>query len=299
MRALSITSDQRHPAFRMGIMPLPRLIAIDIDGTLLDPHFQVTEANMRALRGAHERGVEIALVTGRRHAFALPIAEVLGLPITMVSSNGAVTRSSTGELFHRDLMPRSAAVALIEHMTEFREHFVLTFDRTARGTLVCESADQLNVSIRRWMEKNAEYLQFVRPVERALTEDPVQSMFAGGVARMTKAQEHLLSNPALLKRITVLKTQYDERDLCIIDVLNAGVSKGHALRRWAEHHGIPRENIVAIGDNFNDIEMLDYAGIPFIMGNACEELRSAGYRITLGNDQSGVAHAVEQVLGPS
>jgi Cof subfamily protein (haloacid dehalogenase superfamily) len=283
----------------MDAMPVPRLIAIDIDGTLLDPHFQVTEANLRALRAAHEQGVEIALVTGRRHAFALPIAEVLGFPITMVSSNGAITRSSTGELFYRDLMPRSAAIALIEHMTDYRPYFVLTFDRTARGTLVCESADELNVSIQRWMEKNAEYIEFVRPVERALTEDPVQSMFAGTVAMMTKAQQHLLANSELLKRVTVLKTQYDQRDLCIIDVLNTGVTKGHALQRWAEHHGIPRENIVAIGDNFNDIEMLDYAGIPFIMGNACEELRCAGYRLTLGNDQSGVAHAVEQVLRPS
>lgn len=277
-------------------MPFPRLIAIDIDGTLLDPHFQITKANLDALRTAHERGVEIAFVTGRRHTFALPIANTLGFPVTMVSSNGAVTRSSTGELFHRELLPRETAAALIAHMTDYRRYFVLTFDRVGHGTLVCESADELNVSIQRWMEKNAEYLQFIRPVEDALTEDPIQSMFAGSVSLMDQAQAHLLTAPALLERITVLKTQYDERDLCIVDVLNRGVTKGRALRRWAEHHGIPRESIVAIGDNFNDVEMLDYAGIPFIMGNACEQLRNAGYRLTLGNDQSGVAHAIEQVF---
>ncbi len=277
-------------------MPLPRLIAIDIDGTLLDPHFQVTEANMRALRQAHELGIEIALVTGRRHTFALPIAQSLGFPITMVSSNGAVTRSSTGELFHRDLLSRSAAIALIEHMTDYRPYFVLTFDRTGPGTLVCESADELNVSIQRWMEKNREYIQFVRPVERALTEDPVQSMFAGTVAKMSEALAHLMTNKPLLERVTILKTQYDARDLCIVDVLNSGVTKGHALRRWAEHHGIPRDQIMAIGDNYNDIEMLDYAGMPFIMGNACDELKSAGYRETLSNEHSGVAHAIEQVI---
>jgi Cof subfamily protein (haloacid dehalogenase superfamily) len=280
-------------------MPLPRLIAIDIDGTLLDPHFQISEANMHALRRAHQLGVEIAFVTGRRHAFALPIADALGFPVTMVSSNGAVTRRSTGELFHHELMPRSTAIALIEHMTDFRQYFVLTFDRIGRGTLICESADALNASIQRWMEKNAEYIEYVRPVERALTEDPIQSMFAGNIETMTRAQSHLLSNEELMGRVTVLKTQYDARDLCIVDVLNSGVSKGHALQRWAEHHEIPRESIVAIGDNFNDIEMLDYAGIPFIMGNACEELRRVGYRLTLGNDQSGVAHAVEQVLQSS
>jgi Cof subfamily protein (haloacid dehalogenase superfamily) len=275
-----------------------RLIAIDIDGTLLDPHFQVSEANLAALQRAHSLGIEVALVTGRRHAFALPIAEVLGFPITMVSSNGAVTRSSRGELFHRDLMPRSVAASLIAHMTDYRDHFVLTFDRTGRGTLVCESADELNLSIQRWMQKNAEYIEFVRPVENSLTEDPIQSMFCGTVTLMEKAQKHLFSAANLLPHIEVLKTQYDERDLCIIDVLNAGVTKGNALRRWAEHHGIAREQIMAIGDNFNDIEMLDYAGLPYIMANACQELRSAGYRPTLGNDRSGVAHAIEEVLGP-
>ena len=279
--------------------PLIRLIAIDIDGTLLDPHFQITKANLETLGRAHAQGIEIALVTGRRHSFALPVAEALGFPVTLVSSNGAVTRRSTGELFHQDLLPAETALALVRHMSDFRHFTVLTFDRPHKGALVVESIQELNRSIQRWMEKNAEYIEFIRPVERALTEDPVQSMFAGNVATMALAQEHLLSNSALLERVTILKTQYDARDLCIIDVLNAGVSKGHALRRWAEYHSIPRESIVAIGDNYNDVEMLDYAGVPFIMANACEELRSSGYRLTLGNDQSGVAHAVDQVLGPS
>ena len=275
-----------------------RLIAIDIDGTLLDSSFQVSAANRDALRAAHEQGVEIALATGRRHSFALPIAQALGFAVTLISSNGAVTRSSTGVLFHRDLMPRETARALITRMTDFRSNFVLTFDRDGRGTLVCETAEELNGSIRRWMEKNAEYIQFVRPVEDALTDDPIQSMFCGSIARMEAAQAHLVADEALMRRITVLKTQYDERDLCIVDVLSEGCSKGHALRRWAEHRGLHPEQVMAIGDNFNDVEMLEFAGVPVIMGNACDELKRSGWMVTLSNDQSGVAHAVRQVLQP-
>lgn len=275
-----------------------RLIAIDIDGTLLDSSFQVSAANREALRAAHELGVEVALVTGRRHTFALPIAQALGFAVTLISSNGAVTRSSTGELFHRDLMPRETARALITRMTDFRSNFVLTFDRDGYGALVCETAEELNGSIRRWMDKNAEYIQFVRPVEDALTEDPIQSMFCGTIARMDAAQAYLTADPALMRRITVLKTQYDQRDLCIVDVLNEGCSKGHALRRWAEHKGLRPEHVMAIGDNYNDVEMLEFAGVPVIMANACDELKRSGWMVTLSNDQSGVAHAVRQVLQP-
>ncbi|HLX76806.1 MAG TPA: HAD hydrolase family protein, partial [Terriglobales bacterium] len=87
-----------------------------------------------------------------------------------------------------------------------------------------------------------------------------------------------------------------QRDLCIVDVLNQGCSKGHAVERWANYRGIPREQVMAIGDNYNDIEMLVFAGIPVIMGNASAELRGRGWMVTGLHDEAGVAMAVEQVL---
>jgi hydroxymethylpyrimidine pyrophosphatase-like HAD family hydrolase len=81
-------------------------------------------------------------------------------------------------------------------------------------------------------------------------------------------------------------------------VLNQGCSKGHALARWAARCGVPREQVMAIGDNYNDIEMLEFAGFPVIMGNACAALKQAGWTVTLANTSSGVAAAIEQVLGP-
>jgi hypothetical protein len=97
--------------------------------------------------------------------------------------------------------------------------------------------------------------------------------------------------------VTVLRTEYPERDLSMIDVLNAGCSKGHALERWAKHRGYQRDEVMAVGDNHNDVEMLEFAGHPVIMGNACEELRGRGWRVTRGNDACGVASAVEMALG--
>ena len=272
-----------------------RLIASDIDGTLLNPQFQISQGDLTALERAHAAGIEIVLVTGRRHTFALPIAKQLGFDLWLISSNGAITRSLSGETFHRDLMPRETCRELCTAMQAFRGNTVLTFDKETKGAIVLEHLDDLNASIRRWLEKNMAYIEFVVPIERALTADPVQSMFCGSMVRMSEALR-ALEGSGMGNRITILRTEYPDRNLSMIDVLNAGCSKGHALERWAAHRGLGREQVMAIGDNHNDVEMLEFAGLPVIMGNACEELRGRGWTVTLGNDQCGVAAAVAEVV---
>jgi hypothetical protein len=276
-------------------MPV-RLIAIDIDGTLLDSNFQVSARNLATLRRANALGVEIVLATGRRHAFALPVANALGFPLALISSNGAVTRSSCGELFHRDPLPLDSTRELVKHMNGFRRNLVITFDGDEPGCLLLETLDELNTSIQRWLEKNAQYLRFVQPIEDGLTSDPIQAMFCGTVERMKAAQKKLKENKGLLTRITALKTQYDERDLCMLDILNRGCTKGAALKRWAVSRGYKPEEVMAIGDNYNDIEMLEFAGYSYIMGNATEELRDRGWNETLCNNENGVAVAIDSVL---
>jgi Cof subfamily protein (haloacid dehalogenase superfamily) len=273
-----------------------RLIASDIDGTLLNPQFQISECDLTALRQAHAAGIEIVLVTGRRHTFALPIAKQLGFDLWLISSNGAVTRSLSGEHFHHDLMPRETCRELCTSMQEFRGNTVLTFDKETKGAIVLEHMDELNASIQRWLEKNMAYIEFVVPIQNALVGDPLQAMFCGSMKRMSGALR-TLEGCGMGDRVTVLRTEYPERDLSMIDVLNAGCSKGHALERWAAHRGFRREEVMAIGDNHNDVEMLEFAGHPVIMGNACEELRGRGWSVTLGNDQCGVAAAVAEVVG--
>src|SRR5437899_6026163 len=102
------------------VNPPIRLVAIDIDGTLLDPHFQISARNLSVLRAAHQAGVAVLLATGRRHDYALPVARELGIPVWLISSNGAVIRSSAGETFYTDRLPASTAKKLINHMHEFR-----------------------------------------------------------------------------------------------------------------------------------------------------------------------------------
>jgi Cof subfamily protein (haloacid dehalogenase superfamily) len=277
-----------------------RLLALDIDGTLTDPNFQVPARNIAALRAAHEAGIEIILATGRRHDYALPIAQELGFPIWLISSNGALIRSSASETFFTDRLPARTAAELIQYMDEFRGHAVLTFDRAANepgnDSLVLESADELNKTVSRWLQVNRPYIRFVSPLEDALTEDPLQAMYCGRVAAMEVLQKRL-NQADFLDKITVMRTQYDHRDLCILDILNRECSKGHALRRWAEERGISREQVMAIGDNHNDLEMLEFAGVAVVMGNASNELKQNGWIVTGSNEESGVAQAVYEILG--
>ena len=275
--------------------PSIRLLATDIDGTLLNPQFQISERDLSALHRAHAAGIEIVLVTGRRHTFALPIAKQLGFDLWLISSNGAVTRSLRGETFHRDLMPADTCRQLCGAMQEYRGNTVLTFDKETKGAIVLERMDELGASIRRWLEKNMEFIEFVIPIEKALVTDPVQAMVCGTMARMSTAL-NALEKSGLEGKMTILRTEYPVRDLSMIDVLNAGCSKGHALERWAKYRGFQREEVMAIGDNHNDVEMLEFAGHPVIMGNACEELRARGWRVTGGNHECGLAEAVELVV---
>jgi HAD superfamily hydrolase (TIGR01484 family) len=224
------------------------------------------------------------------------VARALGLDVTLISSDGAITRLSDGSMFHRDLLPAEAARALTRYMTAFRGDTVLIFDRETKGALVVATAVELNESIRRWKEQNPLYLEFAEPLEMAISESPIQVRFCGTIHRMREAETVLLAS-GLVDKVTMLRTQYEERDFCLVIVLNQACSKGHALRRWAEHRGIPRQEVMAIGDNYNDLEMLHFAGVPVIMGNACNELKQNGWVVTLGNNHSGVAHAVRVILG--
>jgi Cof subfamily protein (haloacid dehalogenase superfamily) len=273
-----------------------RLLATDIDGTLLNSEFRISDADLAALHRVHNDGVEIVLVTGRRHTFALPIARLLGFDLWIISSNGAITRSLAGETFHRDMLPAATCGRLCAAMREFRGHTVLTFDTEEKGAIVLEHMRELNTVIQRWLEKNLQFIEFVIPIEDSLTTDPVQAMFCGSIPWMHQALARL-DAARLGADITVVRTEYPLRDLSIVDVLNQGCSKGHALERWAKYRGIAREEVMAIGDNYNDVEMLAFAGRPFIMGNASQELRDRGWAVTLNNDESGVAAAIEQVLG--
>jgi len=286
-------------------MPTPiRMIAIDIDGTLLpSAGTAISARNCRALREAEEAGIEIIIATGRRQAYATPLIEPVGLrPATVfITSNGTITRTLGGNPIDRSFLPVETARALCPTLRQFGGTAVFTFDREGPGELVVESLETLHGRVSLWVEANRPWIREVQPLERAFDsgEAPVQGMVCGSVEAMRDAEDWLAASD-LSPQIELHRTEYPVRDLTILDILPLGCSKGSALRRHAERKGICREEILAIGDNWNDLEMLESAGRPVVMTNGAPDLvavaRTRRWEIALANDLDGVAQVIEGVL---
>ncbi len=272
-----------------------RLLAIDLDGTLLNSESQISEANRRAVVAAHEHGVEIVVVTGRRAAFAGPMAAQLGCPVTLLSSNGAVVKDADGATRHRQLLPATKAREVLRAVGEGRAHALLLFDREGKGQIAVENLDPAHEPVEGYFKRNEKYLEQVIPLEAALTEDPIQVLFAGGVEAIRTVHQNL-RQARVAATVSIALAEYLQRDLSLLDVLERGCNKGTALARWAAERSIPTSEIMAIGDNWNDREMLDFAGLPVLMGNSSEELKRSGWAVTGGNNEDGVAVAIEKYL---
>ncbi|HEV2182400.1 MAG TPA: Cof-type HAD-IIB family hydrolase [Candidatus Acidoferrales bacterium] len=271
-------------------MPV-RLIAMDIDGTLLDSRHELPAANREAIVEAHARGIEIMLVTGRRFDFARLISEQLPCELTLVVNNGALIKSKVGETHLRHLLPRALAREVLAATADFRSGAAVVFDRVRERQLIFERIDWHDPVSGGYYQRNREFIAECVPLENSLDEDPIQVMFVGSVARMRAAHLALKSMQRVSDFSTAL-TEYEQRDLSILDVIERGCSKGAALAEWARRRGVRREEIMAIGDNWNDRDMLEFAGLPVLMGNSAAELKALGWAVTLSNDEAGVAAAI-------
>jgi hydroxymethylpyrimidine pyrophosphatase-like HAD family hydrolase len=320
----------------LGVEPLPladerikqmpdstiKMIALDLDGTLLGAEGRVSPRNHAALRDAQAAGIEVVIATGRRHSYALNVLRSLHLaPETLlVSSNGAVVRTFASNLIERTHMETPVARWLCGHLAEFRNALVITFDKVGpegedtRGALVVEELADLHASIDKWMIANAPYIAHICPIEDCLIADaPIQMMLCGTVERMRRAEALMVAHPSVAAvgdthstaldpavKISLNRTEYPERDLSIVDILPAGCAKGSALLRLAAARNIQPSEIMAIGDNWNDLSMLEIAGRPILMGNAPEDLKQIAaqrnWQVTSHHLEDGVAQVLETVL---
>jgi hypothetical protein len=272
-----------------------RLLAIDIDGTLLDSRARLPEANRDAIVEAHTRGIEIALVTGRSFHFTLPVARLLPIPLTLIVNNGAMVKDETGATAMRRLLPREAARRVLAETSAYEDSVAIVFDRPGvddERQIVFHRMDWSHPNRRGYYEKNKAYIaQAPSPLSDMLTEDPVQVMFNGSVEPMRALVSALRAMP-IADQFCVAMTEYEPRDFSLIDVNAAGCSKGSTLARWAEARLLARDEVMAVGDNFNDVEMLDFAGTAVLMGNAIDAIKKRGYRLTGTNDEGGLAAAI-------
>ena len=277
----------------MADVDVIRLIGIDVDGTLLDSRGRMPDENRQAIHEAVTRGVHVALVTGRSYPFARPVADPLPPDVTLIVSNGAIERATDGATLARRLLPRRVARRVLESTLAYRAAAALIFDRDQQRQLVSETMDWENPNRKGYWMSNQSLIDRCTPLEDALTEDPIQIMFNGSVAHMQEVARFLDTNG---REFNVLLTEYELRDFTLIDVTAPEATKGRALAWRAAQLGIPREAVMAIGDNFNDMEMLEFAGCPVVMGNAVQPLKDRGWPVTAPHDEGGLAQAIRHFV---
>lgn len=270
-----------------------KLLAIDVDGTLLDSHGRIPPANLSALHEAAARGIALAIVTGRSFHFALPAVAPLPDPLTLIVHNGAIARTRPGETLVRRLLPRDIARDVLAATSAWRDCAAVLFDRPKQGQMVYDRMDWTHPNRVRFRERNLEIIQEVSALEDALTEDPVQLTFNGSVAAMRDVLDAVRAHPAA-GRLALSLTEYPVRDFSLVDICSAGTTKGTTLAALAALLGIERAAVMAVGDNYNDGEMLGWAGIGVVMGNAAEPLKARGHEVTGTNDEAGLAQAIRR-----
>jgi Cof subfamily protein (haloacid dehalogenase superfamily) len=267
-----------------------RLLAIDIDGTLLDTRGAIPPANIEAVARAIDAGVEVVLATGRRYDFARAIFERLPSPLTLILSNGAIVKTRDGDTIVRHLLPHQVARDVLARTPAYRHCAAVLFDRPLEGQIVYETVEWEHPRHGAFFRSNRQFISVVQPLERALTEDPLQVMFTGTCADMRALHGQLVAGGT--ENFAITLTEYESRDFALVDIIRAGCSKGSALRELARVRGIAREDVMAVGDNLNDVPMLEFAGVPVVMSNAVPALLERGWATVPSNDAAGVATAI-------
>ncbi len=285
-----------------------RLIALDLDGTLLDSRGEVSAVNRAAIARARDVGVRIALVTGRRFRDARPIALDLGLDIPLISHNGALTKHArTLEIVAAHLLPLAEAREVLRLGRTMHGDAMVSDDAEGYGTLVYDYINPANHALQKYIAwaqtlHGAEAGRSVRRVdslEDYLDHAPIHIAYSGTCKQMIELAA--LISCQLGERVRVLQTLYPRKDFALIDILHPVASKGAGLAAVASEYRIAQAEVMAMGDNHNDLEMLRFAAVPVVMDNAEPDLRDTkDFYLTTSNDEDGVARAIERfVFGES
>jgi len=256
-----------------------RMIALDVDGTLLNDHHEVTPRVRKAVRAAAEQGVEIVICTGRGSTSALPVLRELGLQGTMITHNGAsVVDSSTREVIYETKIAHELAERYIAFFRERAIHFDMN---TAFDLYVEEMKDEAER-----MYRNLLAQPILRNSSDDFPEHLVKMSIFAPKAVLDEVEEEWKSWRHELQAIRSGDN--------FIDIQHLQASKGRALEQLATLRGIPREQILAMGNYYNDTGMIEYAGWGVAMDNSPAEVKSIADEVTVSNNEEGVAIVIEQ-----
>ncbi|MFC4100059.1 Cof-type HAD-IIB family hydrolase [Paenibacillus xanthanilyticus] len=255
------------------------IIALDVDGTLLTDAHQLTEETKMAVREAAERGAEIVLCTGRGPVNTLPVLAELGLSGTIITHNGAATvDAAKRQVLHQyDLSPEEV-MRFIAYCREGGHHF----DLNTAFELMAET-----------VRKEAEAMYAMFDIQPIL--GPFASPLPAGLVKFTVfgSREEMDLVEEAWNCWTHGLSHIRSGDF-FIDVMHPEASKAAALKQLAALRGIAPERVMAIGNYYNDIGMLEFAGLGVAVANSPDAVKASAKALTRSNEENGVAHALRE-----
>lgn len=264
--------------------PEIKLIVVDLDGTLLNSHHQMSERNEKILRAALDQGIQVMLATGKTYYSARHIIDKLNLTTPGVYVQGLVVHNADGSIRYQQTLDPNLARRVIT-FAEDRGFTVLIYSGTH---LFMRAKTALYEHIQRYDEPTP---TIVGPLQNILDTTPVHKLLLYGDDKRVTALRWQLSMQ-LNGQATLVYAQIPG----MMEVLPYGASKGRAVKSLIRELGFHANQTLAIGDGENDIEMIQVAGIGVAMGNADERLKKVAEHIVADNDHDGVAEAIEKFI---
>jgi hypothetical protein len=282
-----------------------KLLALDLDGTVVNSRGEVSERNLQSLKLAEERGVLVTIATGRRFRDARPLAFKLSLNAPIITHNGTLIKhAETLGIVSLRLIEQKTVAEIIRVGAEFGADAMLSCDPHGKGSLLYDRISEDNFPLQKYIawsrrlhgDEAEDSVRHVESLPKIIADvETIHVSFSGHCAPMRRLQTYLQQE--LNDTVKVLATVYEDRDFTLLDVLPPEASKGFGLHQLTRASGISPAEVMAVGDNFNDLEMLEYAGTAVVMGNAAPQMfENPKYLQTLSNDEDGVALAIERFI---
>lgn len=282
-----------------------KLLALDLDGTTLNSRGEIVLETRDAICRAEEKGVLVTIATGRRFRDARPVGLDLGLNAPLITHNGGLLKFAQSlETVAYSLLSPETSLQIIAAGKEFGGDALVSTDPHGKGTLLYDRVSAENRPLQKYIQwatrlhgDDAECSVIHVPSleDVVIDHEVVHISFSGTLDAMASLENDLREE--LADRVNLLTTVYPTLDFTLIDILPPDASKGFGLAKLAAIENLEAANVMAIGDNFNDLEMLEYAGTAVVMGNADPGLlEREEFYTTLSNDEGGVAAAIERFI---
>lgn len=269
-----------------------KLICIDMDGTLLNKKGEISKRNLEAIKRAYSKGINVAVATGRLFASANYFADLLGVKTPVIASNGAYIREkSTDKIIYKSLLGKDNAMKIVEILKNFNlyPHFN-SYDSIFTEKLISSSLfySKLNETL---PEDRRIKIHMVEEWQKSLKENENEILkcivIDKDIEKIKKAREEI-SKIETLEVVSSLNVNFE--------IMSKGVSKGKAVEILSNYYQIDKNEIICMGDNENDLSMINYAGLGIAMGNAEDFVKERADYITDTNENDGVAKAIEKFV---